>query len=120
MELGLNRRNIGRLILVAWAVALAWLARRQFTTPSGAAADPRGNRLGPGTRFYAVYAGGRQNGQLNLSLGTLVDGVRLNESFGVDVPSRDTTLPLAQLGEYFLSRRLRLRGLVRTAIGLRL
>ena len=25
MELGLNRRNVARLVLVAWAVALTWL-----------------------------------------------------------------------------------------------
>src|ERR1041385_3942959 len=90
MELGLNRRNVARLVLVAWAVALAWLARRQFATPSGAAGDPRGNRLAPGAWYYAVYAGGRQVGQLNLSVDTLVDGVRLTEQFVVDVPSGAT------------------------------
>ena len=65
MELGLNRRNVARLVLVAWAVALTWLARRQFATPSGAAGDPRGNRLAPGAWYYAVYAGGRQVGMMS-------------------------------------------------------
>ena len=106
MELGLNRRNVARLVLVAWAVALTWLARRQFATPSGAAGDPRGNRLAPGAWYYAVYAGGRQVGQLNLSVDTLIEGVRLTEQFVVDVPSGDTTRQIAQGSDYFLSRSL--------------
>jgi transglutaminase-like putative cysteine protease len=118
MELGLNRRNVARLVLVAWAVALAWLARRQFATPSGAAGDPRGNRLAPGAWYYAVYAGGRQVGQLNLSVDTLVDGVRLTEQFVVDVPSGDTTRQLAQGADYFLTRSLRLRNFSRSVFGI--
>jgi transglutaminase-like putative cysteine protease len=117
MQLGLTRRNIGRLVLLAWAVALAWLARRQFFTPEGGAADPRGNRMSPGSWYYIVSAGNRQVGQLNVSVDTLVDGVRLSDVFVVDIPSGDTTLQLAQSTEYSLSRALRLRGMKRTVFG---
>src|ERR1051325_4098041 len=116
MELGLDRRNVARLVLVAWAVALAWLARRQFGGPSGA--DGRGTRLAPGAWYYAVFAGGRQVGQLNLSVDTLVDGVRLTEQFVVDVPYADTTRQLAQGAAYFLSRSLRLSSFRRTVFGI--
>ena len=117
MELGLNRRNIGRLILVAWAVALAWLARREFFGPQGGATSLRGNRMAPGTWYYAASVGGRQVGQLNVSVDTLVDGVRLSELFVLDIPSGDTTRQQAQNTEYLLSRSLRLRTISQTVFG---
>jgi transglutaminase-like putative cysteine protease len=118
MELGLTRRNIGRLVLLAWAVALAWLARRQFLTPEGGAADPRGNRMSPGAWYYIVSAGSRQVGQLNISVDTLVDGVRVSEVLVLDIPSGDTTRQLARSTEYSLSRTLRLRSISRSVFGI--
>lgn len=116
MEVGLNRRNVARLILLAWAVALAWLARRQFY-PSDQGANSRLTRVSPGAWFYAVYAGARQVGQLNITVDTLVDGVRLGDVLVLDLPSGDTTRQLAQGAQYTLSRGLRLRAFSRTVFG---
>ena len=60
MELGLNRRNIGRLVLLAWAVMLAWLARREFTRGEDSARSQQIARLAPAAQYFAVYAAGRQ------------------------------------------------------------
>lgn len=117
MELGLSRRNIGRLVLLGWAVALAWLARRQFSQGDSADTAARTRRLAPGAQYYAVYAGIRQIGQLNLSVDTLVDGVRLTELMVLDLPMGDSTGQLARGSEYSLSRSLRLRHFTRTVYG---
>lgn len=117
MELGITRRNTGRLVLLAWAVALAWLARRQFSQGESADTALRTRRLMPGSTYYAIYAGAHQIGQLNLAVDTTVDGVRLTEVMVVDLPSGDSTHQLARGSEYSLSRSLRLRGFVRTVFG---
>ncbi len=117
MQLGLTRRNIGRLVLLAWAVALAWLARRELFGGSPSTAD-RVRRLEPSAQFFAVLAGDRQIGQLNRTVDTLVDGVRLTEMLVLDVPDADTTRQLARLFELNLSRGLRLRQFSRSTFGM--
>jgi hypothetical protein len=113
----LSRRNIGRLVLLGWAVALAWLARRQLSQGDSADTAVRTRRLAPGAQYFAVYAGARQIGQLNLSVDTLIDGVRLTELLVLDLPQGDSTAQLARGSEYALSRSLRLRQFTRTVYG---
>ncbi len=117
MKLGFTRRNIGRLVLLGWAVALAWLARRQFSQGDSADTAIRTRRLGPGAAYYAVYAGARQIGQLNLSVDTTLDGVRLTEFMVIDLPYGDSTRQLGRSSDYHLSRSLRLRNFTRNAFG---
>ncbi len=117
MRLGFDRRNIGRLVLLGWAVALAWLARRQFSQGDSADTAVRTRRLAPGAQYYAIYAGARQIGQLNLSVDTVVDGVRLTELMVLDLPIGDSTGQLARGSQYALSRSLRLRDFSRTVYG---
>lgn len=117
MEIGLSRRNIGRLVLLGWAVALAWLARRQFSQGDSADTAIRTRRLAPGAQYYAVYAGARQIGQLNLSVDTLVEGVRLDELMVLDLPLGDSTGQLARSSVFTLTRSLRLRHFNRTLYG---
>jgi len=118
MELGLTRRNIGRLILLVWAVALAWLARRQFGPGGSGAIAERARRLEPSAQYFAVMAGDRQIGQLNRSVDTLVDGVRLVELLVIDVPDGDSTRQIARSSEFELSRGLRLRRFTRAVFGI--
>ncbi|HEU5219142.1 MAG TPA: transglutaminase-like domain-containing protein [Gemmatimonadales bacterium] len=118
MEIGFSRRNIGRLVLLGWAVALAWLARRQFSQADAGDTAARTRRLAPGAQYFAVYAGARQVGQLNLSVDTLVDGVRLTELMVMDLPLGDSTGQLARGSEYSLTRSLRLRHFTRTVYGI--
>jgi transglutaminase-like putative cysteine protease len=118
MKLGMTRRNIGRLVLLAWAVALAWLARRQLYQGDTADTALRTRRLAPGAAYFAVYAGGSQIGQLNLAVDTTIDGVRLTEVLVIDVPYGDSTRQLARSSEYILSRSLRIRGFTRNDFGI--
>jgi len=117
MELGLNRRNIGRLVLLAWAVMLAWLARREFTRGEDSARSQQIARLAPAAQYFAVYAAGRQIGQFNLTVDTLIDGVRIAELFVLDVPQGGGTHQLTRGSEFTLSRSLRIRRLSHSVVG---
>ena len=117
MELGINRRNIGRLVLLAWAVALAWLARREFTRGEDSARSQQITRLAPAAQYFAVYAAGRQIGQFNLTVDTLIDGVRIGELLVIDVPQDSGTQQLALGSEFALSRSLRLRRFSYSTVG---
>ena len=117
MELGINRRNIGRLVLLAWAVALAWLARREFTRGEDSARSQQITRLAPAAQYFAVYAAGRQIGQFNLTVDTLIDGVRIGELLVLDVPRDTGTQQLALGSEFTLSRSLRLRRFSHSIVG---
>lgn len=117
MNLGLTRRNIGRLALLTWAIMLAWLARREFAKQGIAGLAERTRRLEPSAQYFAVLANGRQIGQLNLSADTLVDGVKLIEAFVLDLPSGDSTRQLARGTEFYLSRSLRLVNFSRSGFG---
>jgi len=117
MNLGLTRRNIGRLALLTWAVMLAWLARREFAKQGQAGLAERTRRLEPGAQYFAVLANGRQIGQFNLSTDTLVDGVKLTEAFVLDLPVGDSTRQLARGTDYYLSRSLRLVNFSRSGFG---
>jgi len=117
MRLGLNRRNVGRLVLVAWAVALAWLARRELYSGEAAAVALGSARIEPGGAYFAVLARGRQIGQMNITVDTLVDGVRVTEILTLDLPAGDSTRPLARRTDYVLSRSLQLRGYTAQVFG---
>ena len=118
MELGLTRRNIGRMVLVVWAIALAWLARREFSQDDTTTAGDGTPRVAPAAQFFAVTARGQQIGQLNLTVDTLVDGVTVRELLVLDVPAGRATRQLTSGTDYSLSRSLRIRRISRSLIGL--
>ena len=113
----MNRRNIGRLVLLAWAVMLAWLARREFTRGEDSARSQQIARLAPAAQYFAVFAAGRQIGQLNLTVDTLIDGVRIGELLVLDVPQGAGTQQLTRGSEFTLTRSLRLRRLSHSIVG---
>lgn len=117
MRLGLNRRNVGRLVLVAWAVALAWLARRELYRGEAAAVALGSARIEPGGAYFAVLARGRQIGQINITVDTLPGAVRVTEILTLDLPDGDSTRPLARRTDYVLSRSLQLRGYTAQVFG---
>ena len=118
MQLGVTRRNIARLVLVIWALSLAWLARREFSRgESGLAADDI-PRIAPAAHFFRVMAAGQQIGQFNLTVDTLVDGVVVRELLLLDYPGGRATRQLSRGTEITLSRSLRLRNFSYSVVGL--
>ncbi|MEO8453053.1 MAG: transglutaminase-like domain-containing protein [Gemmatimonadota bacterium] len=117
MKTGFNRRNAGRLVLVGWAAALAWLAQRQFGKNEATTMAEATVRLAPESHFYAVLAQGRQIGIASVSVDTIATGVRLTEVVGLDLPEGASTRRMTRTTSIELTRSLRLRRLVTTLAG---
>lgn len=81
-----SRRNIGRLVLVAWIVALGWLAQRELFQGEASTLLAGAARLPPDARYFRVDAGPLQIGVLNVTWDTLPTGFRIDELLAVDLP----------------------------------
>lgn len=82
----MSRRNIGRLIMLAWIVALGWLAQRELFQGEASTLLAGTARLPPDARYFRVDAGTLQVGVLNINWDTLPTGFRINELLAVDLP----------------------------------
>jgi hypothetical protein len=113
----LNRRTLARLALLAWAGALAWLARRELGKNEQQIITESTVRLNPGANFFAVKASGRQIGYASETVDTVAAGFRLSEVMALDIPEADSTRRVTRRTELVLSRSLRLREFSRTLSG---
>lgn len=113
----LNRRNAGRLVLLGWAVALAWLARRELGKTEAESIAEATLRLSPDAHFYAVTARGHQVGYASFTVDTVPAGFSLSEVLALDVPDGDSTRRVTRRMELIVSRSLRLREFTRTLTG---
>lgn len=118
MKLGtFNRRTAGRLMLLTWAVALAWLARRELGKTEAQVIAEATLRLNPEAHFYAVLARGHQVGYASMTVDTVPAGFSLSEVLALDVPEGDSTRRVTRRTELIVSRSLRLREFTRTLSG---
>ncbi len=100
--------------MASWFACLGWLIKRQ---QSGRGFEPgitASNRLAPGSRFYAVYAGGIQVGTASFTADTLADGARVEQR--LDIGTRDSIE--SYLETVTLTPTLTLRGWTARATGL--
>lgn len=118
MKVGvLNRRNGGRLVLLAWALALTWLARRELGKGEEEFIAEATIRLSPEAHFFAVLAAGHQIGYASVTLDTVPVGFQLTEVLALDIPEADSTRRTTRRTELTISRSLRLRTFTRTVSG---
>ena len=118
MKVGaLNRRTAARLVLLSWAGALAWLARREFGKTESDSIAEATIRLSPEAHFYSVKAGRYQIGYASVTVDTAVTGFRLSEVLALDVPEADSVRRVTRRTELNLSRSLRLQSFQRTVTG---
>jgi transglutaminase-like putative cysteine protease len=103
--------------MLAWAVALAWLARRQLGKDEAQIIAEATLRLNPEAHFYAVEAGGTQIGYASLTVDTTEVGFRLAEVMALDIPEQDSIRRVTRRTTVELSRSLRLRRFLRTVTG---
>jgi len=113
----LNRRNLARLTLLAWAGSLAWLARRELGKDEAASIAEATVRLSPDAHFFAVKAGPRQIGYASITVDTLPTGFKISEVLALDIPDTDSTRRLTRRTELVVSRSLRLKAFARTVSG---
>lgn len=112
-----NRRTAARLVMLSWAVALAWLARRELGKDEVEIITEATLRLSPESHFYAVKAGGVQIGYASLTIDTTRIGFRLSEVMALDVPEADSVRRITRRTTVDLSRALRIRSFLRTVSG---
>ena len=84
-----NRRTAGSFVLLAWAAALAWLARRELGKNEAEQIAEATIRLSPEAHFFAVKAAGQQVGYASVTVDTFPIGFRLSEVMALDVPEGD-------------------------------
>lgn len=102
----MSRRNVARLILILWTVALGWLAYRQFFPDERARLVAGAARLPPDARYFRVMAGDLQIGVLTMTWDTLPTGFRITEMLALDLPAGDGTTRQLALTEHITSRAL--------------
>ncbi|MSR03626.1 MAG: hypothetical protein EXR94_12935 [Gemmatimonadetes bacterium] len=107
----LNRRTAAQFILLGWAVALAWLAQREFGKDEAATISEATIRLSPEAHFFTVNAADRQIGYASVTIDTMAAGFKLSEVMALDVPEADSIRRVTRRTELVLSRSLRLRSL---------
>jgi len=105
----MSRRNIGRIIMVVWIAALAWLARRQLFQGEASSLTASAARLNPDAKYFRVDAGTLQIGVLNLTWDTLPTGFRLQELLALDLPFEEGIRRQLALTEVVTSRALTLQ-----------
>lgn len=110
----MTRRNLVRLLLVLWIVALGWLARRELFPGEGSVLTAGAARLGPGARYYRVEAGDLQIGILNVTWDTLPTGFTIRAVLGLDLPAGGATVRHQTLMNAVTSRALTLQEASRT------
>jgi len=113
----LNRRTAAQFILLGWAIALGWLARRELGKDEAESISEATIRLSPDAHFFAVKAGDRQIGYASVTIDTLSTGFKLSEVMALDVPEGDSIRRVTRRMELVLSRSLRLRSFARTVTG---
>lgn len=112
-----NRRTTAQFVLLAWAGALGWLARRELGKTEADSIAEATIRLNPEAHFYAIKAGRHQIGYASVTVDTIPTGFRLSEVLALDVPDADSVRRVTRRTELELSRSLRLRGFERTVTG---
>jgi hypothetical protein len=112
-----SRRTAGRLVLLTWAGALAWLAWREYGKTESDSIAEATVRLSPEAHFYAVKARQLQIGYASLTVDTAPTGFRLSEILALDVPEADSVRRVTRRTEVNLSRSLRIQSFQRTVTG---
>lgn len=111
----MSRRNVARLVMVAWIAALAWLAQRQLFPGEASSLTAGAARLSPDARYYRVDAGTLQLGVMNLTWDTLATGFTVNELLALDLPAGDAVRRHLRSTDIVTTRALTLRSAVRIA-----
>jgi len=113
-----TRRTAAQVMLLAWAAALAWLARREFGKTEAETIAEATVRLNPDAFFYTVKAGDVQVGYASITIDTAVTGFRISQVMALDVPAEgDSIRRMTRRTDILLSRSLRLISFVRTVTG---
>ena len=86
----MTRRRWALTIFAAWAVALAWLVKREYFRSTGAKLAEAALAVPPGAVFYRLAVGGQQVGYAGTTIDTTRDTIRVADVWVLDVPALGT------------------------------
>jgi hypothetical protein len=112
-----SRRRWVIAILVAWAVSLGWLVKREVFRPTGARLAAAALAVAPGALFYRLDVGGQQVGYSSTTIDTLANSLRVENVFVLDVPALGALHRTTARSTATLSRALRLQSVETTFDG---
>src|SRR6266566_2620 len=83
----MTRRRWALTIFAAWAIALAWLVKREYFRSTGAKLAEAALAVPPGSVFYRLAAGGQQVGYAGTTIDTTRDTIRVADVWVLDIPT---------------------------------
>lgn len=104
----MSRRRWAIGILVAWAVSLGFLVRREFFRTTAARLADAALSVPPGAVYYRVDAGTQQIGYVSSTVDTLKDTITVADVLVLDVPALGVLHRTTARSTTRLSRALRL------------
>ncbi|HYK11563.1 MAG TPA: transglutaminase domain-containing protein [Gemmatimonadales bacterium] len=104
----MNRKTVGILILIIWALSMAWLVRRVYFQATGSRLANAALSVQPGATYYRVDVGGHQVGYASTTLDTLVDSLRVVDADVIETAVDGHLHRTTSRSEAKLSRALRL------------
>ena len=107
----MNRKHTGILILIIWALSLAWLVRRVYFQSTGSRLANAALSVQPGATYYRIDVGGHQVGYASTTLDTLVDSLRVVDAEVIETAVDGLLDRTTSRSEAKLSRALRLESI---------
>ena len=104
----MTRRHGAAVILVVWAVALAWLVKRVYLQSTGARLAEAALSVEPGATYYRLDAGGTQIGYASTTIDTMPDSLRVIDAAVTEIAADGRIHRTVSRSEARLSRTLRL------------
>lgn len=105
----MSRRHWAIGIVVAWALSMGWLVKRELFRSTGARLAEAALSVPPGALFYRLDLGGQQIGFVSSTLDTLPDSIRVVDVFVLDVAALGKLRRTTARSIAVLSRTLRLQ-----------
>lgn len=104
----MTRRHTAVIILVVWAVAMAWLVKRVYFQSTGARLAEAALSVQPGATYYRVDVDGSQIGYASTNVDTLRDSLRVLDQLVTELAVDGRLHRTVSRSEAKLSRTLRL------------
>lgn len=107
----MSRRHWAIAIVVAWALSLGWLVKRELFRSTGARLAEAALSVPPGAMYYRLELGGQQIGFVSSTLDTLPDSIQVVNVLVLEVAALGKLRRTTARSVALLSRALRLQRL---------
>jgi len=113
----MSRRTWVVAILIAWALSLGWLVKREGFRPTGARLAEAALAVPPGALFYRLGIGAQQVGYASTTIDTIGNELKVENVFVLDIPALGSLHRTTARSIATVSRALRLESVETTFDG---